>query len=117
MFGSQDVDNQHSGSGLIHLMFSHDRETLQGVQDFIHGILFPTTKIKAVYRTAQPVYGYNRFIILGEGNVPHQVVLEGREGYLRLITAYKGTDNIRNYNKFKKPTEYVRLYCADTSIY
>jgi hypothetical protein len=115
--GSQKVDDAHSGSGLIHIMFSHDRDSLQGVQSLIHGLLFPTSKIKAVYKTKQPVFGYYRYIILGEGNTPFQLILEGREGYLRLITVYKGTENIKNYNKFKKVSEYSCLYAADRDIY
>jgi hypothetical protein len=79
--------------------------------------LFPTSKIKAVYKTKQPVFGYYRYIILGEGNTPFQLILDGREGYLRLITVYKGTENIKNYNKFKKVSEYSCLYAADRDIY
>jgi hypothetical protein len=115
--GSQNANDAHSGSGLIHIMFSHDRDSLQGVQSLIHGLLFPTSKIKAVYKTTQRDFGYHRYIILGEGNTPFQIVLEGREGYLRLITVYKGAENIKNYNKFKKASDYSCLYAADRDIY
>ena len=44
-------------------------------------------------------------------------MVEGREGYLRLITVYKVAENIKNYNKFKNVSEYTCLYAADRGIY
>jgi hypothetical protein len=117
--GAQNENDQHSGSGFIHLMFSHDRDSVMGVQQLIHQLLFPATNIKAIYKTKAMLHGAYRFIILaGNADLPHQIILDAQEGFLRIITVYKSTESIKNYNKFKsKPAEFSRLYSANSDIF
>jgi hypothetical protein len=108
--GSQDPDNQHSGSGMIHLMFSHARTDLTGVIQLLNTVLLPSN-IGAIYKTKTELYGHHRFFWLSRNKFPIELVTEVHDTYHRVITAYKSTQDITKYNKFKtKTTEYTCLY-------
>jgi hypothetical protein len=114
--GRQDENEQHSGSGLIHIMFSHNKTNLQGVQDILKNILSSHT-LGAVYVSKQQYYGAYRYFFLSRSNTPNCLVADLQGDHFRLITIYK-MDSITSYNKFKaKKDEYKVIYAWDSDKY
>jgi hypothetical protein len=114
--GRQDENDQHSGSGLIHMMFAHDKDDLQGVFDVLRNALNPGN-LGAIYRTKNTEYGHYRYFFLSRSNTPNCLVTEQHEQYYRVITLYK-INGFSNYNKFAaKKDDYVRIYSWDKNKY
>jgi len=114
--GRQDPDDQHSGSGLIHLMFGHHKPDLQAIFDVLRDLM-QSSKIGAIYRTKLEVHGHHRYFFLSRSKTPNCLVTEGHADHHRVITLYKLTD-FGKYNKFaRNPAEYLRLYSWDTDVY
>jgi hypothetical protein len=114
--GAQDPNNEHSGSGLIHIMFSHQKTNITGVEQLLSSIL-AESKIGAIYRSKTEEYGFFRYFFLNRAREPYRLVTEMHEGYFRLITVFK-PEGGRGYNQFmNNPGRYVRIYSWDRDVY
>ncbi|HEX8554444.1 MAG TPA: hypothetical protein VF695_07035 [Sphingomonas sp.] len=114
--GRQSTDGQHSGSGLLHLMVSHDKQSVQQVCDVLRAI-FKADSIGAIYKTKSIMHGSYRYFFLSKSKTPNCLVADLQDGYFRVITLYK-LSSITNYNKFKKCTdEYTMIYSWDKNLY
>ena len=114
--GSQNRDDEHSGSGLIHIMFAHDKTDIHGIEQLLWEILRPE-KIGAIYKTKDlDVDGFYRYFFLNRATSPYRLVTQLREGYHRLLTVFKPDGS--QYNKFaNKPNDYSRIYSWDKDKY
>ena len=111
--GSQDENDQHSGSGMIHLLFAHSKTDLNGIVHLLNTILLPSN-IGAIYKTKAQFFNHYRFSWLSRNKFPIQLVTEGHDTYHRVITVFKGNDDITKYNKYKShPNDYACIYRWD----
>jgi hypothetical protein len=116
--GRQDSDQEHSGSGLIHIMFAHEKTDLLDVENLLKQIV-GKGKIGAIYRTKETIHSFHRVIVLNRTTKtkPYRLVLEQRESYYRLITVFKPDGNAGTYSQFKDRSRYTQVYSWDPEKY
>lgn len=116
--GRQDEDQQHSGSGLVHLIYSHGRDDLNAIRQLFSDVL-RSDRIGAIYKTR--VAGPNgrfRYFFLSRSSKPNVLIADAHDDHFHVITLYK-IDGTGNANKFyrARTTTYSRLYSADKDKY